>query len=115
MLSRDQILSAQDIKADEIDIPEWGGTVRLRQMTGRQRDEFERALSDQAKLGELGTNMRARIVAATVVDEQDNLLFTEADIATLGEKNWRALDRIASTASKLNALTDAAIEDVAKN
>lgn len=115
MLTRDQILAAQDVKTQTVDVPEWGGSVLIRCMTGRQRDEFERALSDQAKLGELGANMRARIVAASVVDENGNAVFTETDIAALGEKNWGPLERIAKAATQLNLLTDASIEQAEKN
>jgi hypothetical protein len=32
-LKREQILKANDIKTIEVEVPEWGGTVRLRTMS----------------------------------------------------------------------------------
>ena len=40
-LSRDDILKAEDLTTEEVDVPEWGGTVLVRGLTGRERDEFE--------------------------------------------------------------------------
>ena len=39
-LSRDAILQREDIKTEDVEVPEWGGTVRVRGMSGVQRDAF---------------------------------------------------------------------------
>lgn len=115
MLSRDQILQAQDSKTAEVSVPEWGGTVLVRSMSGAERDAFERQQYELAKMGQLGDNMRARMVAFCVVDTQGNRLFSDDDIQALGQKSGIALERVVKAARTLNKLDDADIEATAKN
>lgn len=113
LLTRDQILHADDIKTGDVEVPEWGGTVRIRPLTGAQRDAFESATIEQR--GKNPTvnlkNLRARLVAASACDEKGRLLFTEEDVAALGRKSAKALNRVFEAAQKLSGLTD---EDVAE-
>lgn len=115
MLNRDQILGANDAQVKDVPVPEWGGSVRVKVLSGAERDAFEGLISAKAKLGQLSDNMRATIVAACVVDDAGRPLFTEADIEALGRKNWKALDRVADAASELNKLTDSDVEEIRKN
>ena len=40
-LSKDAILAAKDTDVHEVDVPEWGGSILLRSMTGAQRNNYE--------------------------------------------------------------------------
>ena len=40
-LSRDEILGKRRGKVEEIKVPEWGGTVFVREITASERDAFE--------------------------------------------------------------------------
>jgi hypothetical protein len=40
-LTRDSILNAKDLKKELVKVPEWGGEVYVRCMTGSERDAFE--------------------------------------------------------------------------
>jgi hypothetical protein len=54
-----------------LDVIEWGGVVRVRSFTGRERDAFEASIvlgEGKGRKGDL-TNMRARLVGLTVIDE----------------------------------------------
>lgn len=115
MLNREAILSAQDTKAEEVAVPEWGGTVRVRMMTGRERDEFEREQYEIARMGQLGDNMRARLLVRCLVDAENRPLFTADDVQALGEKSSAALERVARVARRLNKLQDDDVSDTAKN
>ncbi|HUX01014.1 MAG TPA: hypothetical protein VMY35_08540 [Phycisphaerae bacterium] len=119
-LSRETILGAADMPFEDVEVPEWGGAVRVRTMTGAVRDEFEQEVQDR-KRGK-GRNasidvrgMKARIVALTACDENGELLFGIDDIAALNAKNAKALDRLFQVASRLNGLSDEDVEDLAKN
>ena len=48
-LSRDAILQREDIKTEDVEVPEWGGTVRVRGMSGVERDAFEASLIEQPR------------------------------------------------------------------
>ena len=41
LLSKTAILAENDLKSEDIEVPEWGGAVRVRSFTGRERDTFE--------------------------------------------------------------------------
>ena len=41
LLSKTAILAAQDLQTEDVEVPEWGGAVRVRSFTGRERDAFE--------------------------------------------------------------------------
>jgi len=109
-LSRDDILKADDSQPEEIDlsdIPGYNGTVLVRGMTGRERDAFEVSMMQPGRGGrrELNTsNVRARLVSRCVIDDDGNRLFTDADIADLGEKNAAAVDRIYEAAARLSGM-----------
>ncbi len=115
MLSRDQILAVQDVKTQDVDVQEWGGSVRVRVMSGSERDKFEREQYEMHKIGKLGDNMRARLLARCLVDEENKPLFTADDVAALGEKSSSALERVARIARRLNKIDDDAVDTEVKN
>ena len=120
-LTREQILAAVDQKIEAVDVPEWGGTVYVRNLTGKRRDQFERSRYRVVGKGtdkdvEVVTeNTRASLLAMTVCDKDGVLVFTEADIEALGEKNGAVLDRLFDVAQRLSGMRPADIVARAKN
>lgn len=114
-LSKEEILNADDRKIITVDMPEWSGEIRLRPMTGYERDKFEG--SNQKKGGGVDfTNIRAKLASLTIVDEKGDLIFNTPDgVAALGKKSGAALDRIFTVIQKLNAIGEKDLEDLAKN
>ena len=110
MLTRDQILKALDLKTADVEVPEWGGTIRVRTMTGTDRANFLKISTD--KDGKPKQFMEALIVA-TAVDAKGDQLFTAADIAELGKKSSLALQRVFEKSADLNGLTQASVEKIA--
>ena len=51
MLSRDTILAKNDVKVEEVKVPEWGGSVLVRGMSGDQREAFEKAQTREVPAG----------------------------------------------------------------
>ena len=41
LLSKTEILTANDLQTEDVEVPEWGGAVRVRSFTGREREPFE--------------------------------------------------------------------------
>jgi enoyl reductase-like protein len=115
-LSRDEILGADDHKYEDVDVPEWGGAVRVRSMTASVRDRIEESFLDK-KRGSMGAldNMRAKVVAASVVDEHGKLLFTEADVKALGRKSSAPVNRVFSAAQRVSRMSDKDVEETVKN
>jgi len=117
LLTRQEILSIRDIRTETVFVPEWGGSVRIKAMTGKERDAWETALfqidGKDVKMNK--ENLRAKLVALTVVDEAGQRLFTEADVEALGSKSASALDRIYQASQKLSGLTPDDIKEMEKN
>lgn len=117
-LSKDDILKAEDCRVQEVNVPEWGGIVLVRGMTGRQRDEFEASLLEPGRRGQSRVNpanLRAKIVARCVVDDEGQRLFTDGDAAALGEKSGAAIDRVYEVAAKLSGLSEKDAEEMTGN
>jgi len=100
-LGRDDILAAKDEQVEEVDVPQWKGSVFVRTMTGKEREEFEERMAKSSAKG------RAYLVAFTLCDETGARLFADADIEALQAKNGAALDRIARRALVVNGLASA--------
>lgn len=113
-LSKEDIFKSEDSKTEELDVPEWGGKVRIATMSGYARDRFEASIIGKSG-GVNAINIRAKLVAACVVDEKGNLMFSDDDLMKLGKKSCKALDRIFAAAQKLNGIGDAEVEQLAKN
>src|SRR5262245_8777867 len=103
LLSRDDIRSADDLRAEVVDVPEWGGAVRVRMLSGAEADAFEAGRLDRQGKPDLD-NFRAAMVAECVVDDEGRRLFTPADAEWLGRKGVAALDRVFQAASRLNGM-----------
>ncbi len=114
LLTKDDILKQDDLKFEVVNVPEWGGEVRVCTMSGFARDRFEAGI--MGKNGGLNTqNIRAKLACATVVDDAGNLLFEEKDIIKLGNKSCAALDRVFAAAQRLNMISNVDVEGLAKN
>ena len=116
-LSRDDILKAEDLGAEEVDlsgIPGYNGTVLVRGLTGRERDEFEASIMVRhaGKLVQDFANTRAKLVAKCVVDDDGQRMFTDADAAALGEKSSAVIDRLFAVAARLSGLRDEDMEEI---
>jgi len=107
LLSRDAILAADDREYEVVPCPEWGGEVRLRSLTGAERDAYEQSLvQTRGKSREMNLrNARAKLVALCAVDESGKRLFTDADVNALGKKNAKPLDRLFDAARRLSGLS----------
>lgn len=113
ILTKDEILKQEDAKTMTIEVPEWGGEVIISTMSGFARDRFETSVMGKNGGANL-VNIRAKLVAASLIDEEGNMLFTEADVVKLGKKSCTALDRIFDAAQKLNHLGEKELDDLAK-
>jgi hypothetical protein len=116
MLNRDDILKAQDLKTEIVPVPEWGGDVIVRGMTGAERDKFEASIvQTKGKDRTLNmTNIRAKLAGLTVCDEQGKRLFTEADIVQLAGKSAAVLQRIFMVAQKLSGIGEQDVKELAE-
>lgn len=117
MLTRDEILKKVDTQIKIVKVPEWGGDVRVRGMTGEERDAFESSIvTVKGGKSEVDTkNIRAKLIVQCIVDEKGERLFGLDDIAALGKKSASALQRVFEVAGDLCGLTTSEIDKISKN
>jgi len=116
-LNRDEILKLNDLPVEEVYVPEWDAWVRVRGLTGAERDAFEQSIVEtRGKNTRMNLrNIRAKLVALCVVDEQGNRLFSDEDAELLGRKSAAALNRVFEVAQRLSGLRPEDVEELAGN
>jgi len=108
-LTKAAILAANDAAITVVDVPEWGGAVGVRVMSGKQRDAFEAAIvARRGKNGDMQpAGLRALLIALAACDDAGAPLFAEADIPALEAKSATALQRVFDAAAAANGLAPA--------
>lgn len=118
-LSRDQVLAyvGKPLRVETVKVPEWGGELLVREWSGEERDAFEMSfvLPDGTKDPEATKNLRAKLVARSVVDDQGHHQFHENDVDQLGTLSAKALDRVFNRARKLHGMTADDVAELEKN
>lgn len=107
---RDKILSAKDLETQIVPVPQWGVTVEVRGMSGRQRSIFLKDIMD--KKGNVDTLKLypSLIIASTFDPETGERVFEDGDFDAIAEKSGGALEVVAQVAMKLSGL-DAAVAE----
>jgi len=119
-LTREETLAADDLEARDLCIPEWGGWVRIRTLTAAEKDDLEIGMVMDTTNGKVGEtkrldNIRARFVAAAMVDQEGRKMYSARDIKALGKKSARALSRIFTAVQEMNGISDDDVEEMEKN
>lgn len=116
LLSKSDILGAEDLPTRDVSVPEWGGDVRVRGLTGQGRDAFEMKMASANKSGSnADVDFRASLVVRCIVGEDGERLFTDKEVVQLARKSGAALDRVFDVVRELSGMTrdakDGDVED----
>jgi len=114
LLTRDNILAAK-LKTKKIDIPEWNGSVIIREPTAMERSEYELLCTKAVTDDEAIKIIRGVCAAKCLVNENDERLFSDKDIEKLHKTSANALDRIIDVYREISLVGDEQIEIAAKN
>lgn len=111
-LGRDDILASPDMPVDYVDVPRWGGRVRV-QAARVGSGPFVAYVNRRVKIqgqpgpGDEPTDQERsarRLVAAVImsaIDEDGDPLFTWADADVLRDKHWNSVTKVATRAFEL--------------
>jgi hypothetical protein len=105
MLSRNQILAADDLPRVEVSVPEWGGSVYVRPLT----------LAEMYQLEQRGDVQAVEYVILGCVDAAGKQLFTKDDAEALSGKNAVVMHRIAKAVFEACLITSANIDAAKKD
>lgn len=117
MLTREQILATDNFEFDEMEIPAWGGTIRLRTMSGADRDKFDSQCVRQ-QVGDKSVDMaglRTLLLTLCIVGEDGKPMFNKKDVEALNGLDSRAVRDVYERISKTNELGEVATEEAEKN
>lgn len=119
-LRRDQILGAADLPREDVYVPEWGGTVCVRGLTGTGRSEYQAGLIQLSGDGETREitlrNADVRLAALCMIDPATGeQLFGMQDVDALGAKSAGALSRVVEVAQRLSAIRREDVRELTEN
>jgi hypothetical protein len=114
-LSKDQIVQAEDRPTRTENVPEWGGEVILRTMSGAERNAYEGDL-----LRQVGDSYQSdtrylygKLLTRCLIDDNGDRLFDNA--VELSQKSAKVLSRLFDIAQEMNGLGRQAVEDAEGN
>jgi len=116
-LSKDALAAAAGkLPVERVDLPEIGGHVYVRGMSGVERDAWERSLVvGKGRRRDYNLdNVRARLAARCICDETGVRQFADDDADTLGKIRVDCLNRIFEVAQRLSGVSDQDVDELGK-
>lgn len=112
ILTREQILGADDIETAVVLCPEWGGEVLVKAMTGAERDVWENSLRPDSETGDRPHNVRAMALTRAIVDEKGGRIFSQEDIKALGMKSSAPISRCFAKLMDISGIGAAEVKEL---
>lgn len=115
--TRENVIGAEDRPYVDIEVEEWGGTLRLKRLSGKQRALLDNFIDQQEKANPNSRKpLDAFAIYLSAVKEDGSPLFTKpGDIDDLGAKSLLVLDRIMHEINRLNNFGGEEVEEAVKN
>ncbi len=114
MLSKDDIWAAKDIEERTVDVPQWGGAVRIRTFSKIQADQMRKraTLKDRAGKDYVDSdNLEALLFCEGVIDPK----FDVEEYGRLEEKSAVAIGLILKAIMDASGLSDLAVSEADKS
>jgi len=124
-LTASKIVEAKDIKRQEVEVPEWGGSVYIKELSNIEADEFEKWQTSRLAFKGLGANRTinpkqtdlrgqfSKFLSMCMVDDDNQLLFS--DYKALTKKSYKVIKRLYDLAVSYNGMDDESQEESEKN
>ena len=117
-----EILTRTALRRREVDIPEWGGAVLVRELSIREVEEC-RALAakaidtnrNQIKDSVFLSRFRRRVIQIGWIDEEGQPILDADNESAIDDLSNEALDRIFDAITELSGMNDKSKTDAEKN
>lgn len=115
-MTKDEFFKLATPRTETINVPRLGDVI-VRELTAEERDAYEagivvrRGKSVEANL----QNLRAKLVALTVVDDAGVRVFADKDISAIGRLGSGVIDPLYAVAARLSGITQKDAEELAGN
>ena len=116
-LTREQILGRDDLKREVIEVPEWGGSIVIRELRASEREVFEKRVIQAGGSGPgfaktLG-DLRASLVVKCIIDPATGeRIFDDSDVKALNENSATAIARVFALCSRLSGISSEVVDSV---
>lgn len=116
ILNREQILGITDMDVLTLEIPEWGGEIKVRPMNGSERSRYESSIYSmtQGRSEALGA-AKKWILSRVICDDDGKPLFNDRDANLLFDKSAKALSRIWEKVEELSGVKADDVADAEEN
>lgn len=119
LLTKEALLAAASLDRlprETLEIPELGGSVIIKGMSGSDRDAWEKSLIvGRGKRRDVNTeNVRAKLAVRCLVNDAGERLFSDGEAVLLGQLSASILNRIYETAQKLSGVSDEDVDELKK-
>lgn len=114
--SPDDLKNVDDLPVEVVPVPEWNCSVRVRGMTGVERDAWEATLAKERADGKREINhenLRARLLVRCIVRKDGRRVYTDSQTEDLGNRSGAVLARLFEVASRLSGLGKKDVEELA--
>lgn len=118
MLDKTTILSKlrpPQLKTSTLNLPELGGSILVRELTGSERDQLDALNMERKNIGDFLTKRTIHLVSCGVIDEKGNSVFNVKEVEELHSTNAPTLQKIEKRISELSGITKADQEQTEKN
>lgn len=122
LVTKAQISAAVDRKWEDVDVPEWGGEVRLMALSAADRGYIEagsvvaNGQTPQLKVDSLKV-YREKLVGMSMVDGNFERMYSNKEIAAgeLGKKDGAIIERLAAVVQRLSGMGKYAVKEAEGN
>jgi len=101
MLTAQDILNKQDYKSENIEVEDWGGSVRIRSLSAKGLNDL--IMDDEDESTVIKT---VKTIVAGCIDEHGNKLFTKDDVEQLSDKSPESINHVSSKILELTGLNN---------
>lgn len=113
LLSKQDILSAQDTAFEYVDIPEWNGKVKIFGMSLAEHIEFEKLKSDNNS--GVSADQIVFVLSNGIRNEDGTRMFTKDEAKLLLNKNTSVVSKLFSKCAELSRVSTEDIKEEEKN
>lgn len=115
MSIRDQILNADDIESELVEIPAWGVSVEVRSMDGRSRTRLLKMTTDSEGTVDMETLYPEMVILCSYDPSTGERVFEAGDRDALLSKSAGPLEMLALAAMRVSGMTGDALNTAGKD
>ncbi len=105
MLTVEQIMTANDIVERVVDVPQWGGSVRIRGLTKGQHQQLRKRATSRSQVDT--DRLEMLLFSESVIEPR----FTLEQAQSLRDKAAAPFERVLKAVLEVNGLADGAVEE----